>query len=232
MDHAPPEEARLNLADLVRINRNFGGHSVLRRMFSRVAEREDRFTLLDVGAASGDAARLIKEWYPFGSVTSLDYNFVNLSAAPAPKLIADSFNLPFSPESFDYVFCSLFLHHFPDEQVVWLLSSFYALSRRALLVCDLERHILPYWFLPATKLMFGWQRITLHDGPISVRASFRAGELLELSRRAGIEGAEVQVHRPAFRISFVARKVAEVRTEGGPVGTRRKIPTGGAQQPF
>ena len=31
LDHAPPEEARPNLADLVRINSNFGGHSTIRK---------------------------------------------------------------------------------------------------------------------------------------------------------------------------------------------------------
>ena len=31
LDHVAPEEARPNLADLVRINRLFGGHSVLRK---------------------------------------------------------------------------------------------------------------------------------------------------------------------------------------------------------
>jgi ubiquinone/menaquinone biosynthesis C-methylase UbiE len=136
----------------------------------------------------------------------LDQNEVNLSAAPPPKLIADAFQLPFGDESFDFVFSSLFLHHFEDSQVVALLRTFYAVARRAVLVCDLERHILPYLFLPATKYLFGWRRVTVHDGVISVRASFRANELLSLSRQAGIEGAEIRTYRPAFRISLVALK--------------------------
>lgn len=206
LDHAEPAEALPNLADLVRINRNFGGHTVLRKVLAAAVPRQTPFTLLDIGAASGDTARLIQELYPSARVVSLDRSEVNLGAAPRPKILGDAFQLPFRENSFDFVHSSLFLHHFPDDDVVALLASFYRVARRALLVNDLERRLLPYCFLPATKYVFGWQRITLHDGPISVRAAFRAGELAVLSRRAGIEQAQIKVHRPAFRISVVAKK--------------------------
>ncbi|HTU47229.1 MAG TPA: methyltransferase domain-containing protein [Bryobacteraceae bacterium] len=206
LDHLPPEEARPNLADLVRINKNFGGHSVLRKTLARVAGPTERFTLLDVGAASGDTARLIQELFPRASIFSLDHNAVNLGNAPHPKLLADAFRLPFKPGSFDFVLSSLFLHHFEDARVVELLRNFYETARRGLLICDLERHVVPYFFLPASKVLFRWQPITIHDGVISVRASFRANELLHLSREAGIEAPEVRVHRPAFRLSLVALK--------------------------
>jgi 2-polyprenyl-3-methyl-5-hydroxy-6-metoxy-1,4-benzoquinol methylase len=206
LDHLPPEEARANLTDLVRINRNFGGHSVVRKTLARVARAEEEFTLLDVGAASGDTAQVVRQLFPRACVTSLDHNEVNMEAAPPPKVIADAFELPFPNQSFDVVFSSLFLHHFEDWQVAALLERFYEVARRAVVICDLERHVLPYLFLPATKYLFGWKRVTVHDGMISVRASFRASELLELSRRAGIEKAQIRVHRPAFRISLVALK--------------------------
>lgn len=206
LDHLPPEEARPNLVDLTRINRSFGGHSVIRKTLARVVNGNDRFTLLDIGAASGDTAVLIRQLYPGASVTSLDYNSVNLEAAPRPKVIANAFELPLRDGSFDYVLNSLFLHHFTDEQVVQLLRSFYSIARRALLVIDLERHIVPYYFLPATKRLLGWKKITVHDGRISVRAAFRAGELRQLATDAGIANATVEVYRPAFRIALVAGK--------------------------
>jgi SAM-dependent methyltransferase len=208
LDHLPAEEARENLADLVRINRHFGGHSVLRKALGEIARADESFSVLDVGAASGDAARVIGASFPRASVTSLDQNAVNLSEAPEPKLLADAFRLPFREGSFDVVFSSLFLHHFETAQVAELLRGFYAVARRGLVMCDLERHILPYLFLPVTKVLFGWKKITVHDGVISVRAAFRANEMEAVSRAAGIEGAEVRVHRPAFRLSLVARKDA------------------------
>ncbi len=206
LDHVSPEEARPNLADLVRINRHFGGHSVLRKTLGRVAATSDAASFLDVGAASGDSAQVIRELYPRSTITSLDCNPTNLEVAPHPKLLADAFELPFAPASFDYVICSLFLHHFENGQVVDLLRSLHSVSSKALIVCDLERHILPYLFLAATKPLFGWNRITVHDGLRSVRASFRAKELHGLARTAGIQNRDVRVHRPAFRLAMVAIK--------------------------
>ena len=206
LDHAAPEEARQNLADLIRINQKFGGHSVILKTLSRVASPNQSFSLLDIGAGSGDSAIAIHKAFPHSRVISLDYSAVNLGAAPAPKIIGDAFHLPFASASFDYVLCSLFLHHFENGRVVELLRSFYQVARKALLVCDLERNILPFLFLPATKFLFGWQRITLHDGPISVRASFTQAELKDLAQQAGLNGCEVAAHRPAFRLSLVARR--------------------------
>jgi hypothetical protein len=208
LDHVPPEVARPNLADLIRINRHFGGHSVLRSMLQRTVQPGEAFTLLDVGAASGDSARLIQSWYPAARVISLDYNFTNLEAAPRPKVIANAFALPFPPASFDFVASSLFLHHFTNEQVIELLGAFYKTARRACLMIDLERHIIPYVFLPITKPIFGWNKITIHDGKISVRAAFHLEELQRLSQSAGLAHTEFHVHRPAFRISMIARKSA------------------------
>jgi ubiquinone/menaquinone biosynthesis C-methylase UbiE len=175
-------------------------------MLANVVDGHAAFTLLDIGSASGDTAKLIAQLYPAASVTSLDMSPVNLADAPHPKLLADAFHLPIKPASFDYVFCSLFLHHFQDPEVSELMASFYRIARCALLVSDLERHILPYLFFPLTKPFFGWTPITMHDGMFSIRSAFRASELSQMALNAGIANAEVTVHRPAFRISLVARK--------------------------
>ena len=206
LDHADPDEARVNLADLVRINKQFGGYSTALKLLSQVVGKHDSFSLLDVGAASGDTGRVISSVYPNSIVTSLDYNEVNVAAAHPPKLLADAFALPFAPQSFDFVFSSLFLHHFTNEEVVRLLSEFHKVARKAVLVTDLERNVIPYFFLPATRRLFKWNRITVHDGIISVRAAFTRLELTALARAAGIERFTTEVHRPAFRLSLLAWK--------------------------
>ena len=206
LDHAEPEEARANLKDLIRINRWFGGHATILKTLAQVAPKNRTFSLLDIGAASGDSARIIQRAFPLATITSLDYSLVNCETAPMPKVIANAFQLPFTAQSFDFVFCSSFLHHFSNEEVVNLLRNIYSLAKQALVVCDIERHVIPYLFLPATKRLFGWGKLTVHDGIISVRASFRASELKELSEQAEIREAEIAVYRPAFRVTMIARK--------------------------
>ena len=206
LDHVAPEVARPNLADLVRINQTLGGHSVLRKMLAQVANPGDSFSLLDVGAASGDSAAVIRQTYAGAHITSLDLHWTNLERAPEPKLIADAFALPFAPESFDFVHCSLFLHHFTDDEAARLLREFYLVARRALLVSDLERHILPYLFLPATRRFFGWNDITVADGVKSVRAAFQAPELYAVAQAAGLPSPEIRVYRPAFRLALTCKR--------------------------
>jgi ubiquinone/menaquinone biosynthesis C-methylase UbiE len=206
LDHASPEEARGNLVDIIRLNERFGGHGIIRKMLAGVVAPTDQFTVLDIGAASGDTARLITASYPRATVFSLDLNQLNLAGAPGPKLLGDAFRLPFRDGAFDFVFSSLFLHHFTDAQVVELLGRFHRLSRKALLISDLERHILSYWFLPATQPFLRWHPITVHDGAVSVRAAFTAEELRRLASQAGIRTCRVETHRPAFRLSLVAKR--------------------------
>jgi len=204
LDNAPPAEAEANLRDLIRINRWFGGYRILRSVFSDFVGKTDAFSVLDVGAASGDMGAALRRQYPRAEITSLDYRANHLSEACPPRVVADAFALPLREHSFDFVFSSLFLHHFQDRQIVELFSSFKWIARRAVLAIDLDRGPLAYHFLPATKWLFGWHDITLHDGPISVHAGFRKDELLRLAQAAGLSNALVKTHRPWARLSLVA----------------------------
>ncbi len=207
LDSLPEEQACGSLADLVRINRRWGGHSTLRHLLADVAPADGRFSLLDVGAASGDMAGCVRRWYPKARVTLLDYLQSHLRAGQGDRVAADAFHLPFQPASFDFVFCSLFLHHYNDEQVAELLRGFGAAARRAVLVIDLERHPLPYYFMAWSRPVLGWDPVTVHDGTISVEAAFKRRELEELGRRAGLRNVRARVWRPAFRIGLVGEVV-------------------------
>ncbi len=204
LDHAPPEVARASLRDLRRVNRYLGGYLVLRKMFGRLVQPGDSFSVLDVGAASGDMGAAILRSFPNARVTSVDYKTTHLAQAADPKVAGDAFHLPFRPASFDFVFSSLFLHHFTNEQVVELFTSFRLIARRAVLAIDLDRGPLAYYFLPSTRWLFGWHDITVSDGQISVQAAFQREELLAVAAKAGLTNAEVRVHRPWSRLSLIA----------------------------
>ncbi|MBL8229505.1 MAG: methyltransferase domain-containing protein [Bryobacterales bacterium] len=202
LDTASDADACANLRDLRRINRWLGGHAVVKAEIARCYSPTDAFSVLDVGAAAGDLATSLKRQFPLASIVSCDANFRNLRAAPSPKAAADAFRLPFREHSFDIVTCSLLLHHFSNLDVVSLLRELASLSRRLLLVNDLERHPVAHRFLPATRHVFGWHPITVHDGMRSVAAGFQPGELLALAHRAGLLTARVRRHRPWFRLSL------------------------------
>ena len=202
---AAPREAERNLRDLVRINRWFGGHRVVARLFRGLAGPGERFSVLDVGAASGDMGESLRGGFPNSIVASLDRHSPPLRAAPEPRLAADAFRLPFRDAAFDYVLCFMLLHHFADDDIVVLLRGFRRVAARGVVILDLERHPFAYHFLPATRWLLRWHRITLHDGPASVAAGFRPDELERLARAAGAPEVLVRLHRPWFRISAILR---------------------------
>lgn len=204
LDAAPESEAQDNLADLRRINRWLGGHAVLRSRLRTWYKPTDAFRMLDIGAASGDIGNVVRAAFPNATVFSLDHQLRNLRHAAHPKLAADAFSLPLAAASFDVVACSLFLHHFTDADVVRLLKEMRRVSRAHLLAIDLQRNIVARNFLPATRWLFGWHDITLHDGPVSVEAAFHRSELQQLAEAAGLPGIEVRPHYPWFRLSLTA----------------------------
>jgi ubiquinone/menaquinone biosynthesis C-methylase UbiE len=172
-------------------------------VFEKLVHPLDRFSVLDVGAASGDAGKRIKARYRRASVVSLDHRLTHLGAAAQPRVTAEASALPFRERSFDFVLCSLLLHHFSDECAVAFVAQLRRFARQAVIVVDLERHPAAYAFLPSTRFLFNWSELTIHDGGISVAASFKEKELASIAKRAGADKALVHRHWPWFRISVV-----------------------------
>jgi SAM-dependent methyltransferase len=203
LECAAPAHADRNLCELARINRWFGGHRALLRMMKGLVDPAEHFTVLDVGAGSGDMGKCLTRHFRNARVVSLDHRPVHLRNAPSPQVVADLLELPFARHAFDFVLCSSVLHHFPDCEVVGMISMLHQFARRALLLLDLERHPIAFHFLPLTRRIFGWGPLTLHDGPASVAAAFRVEELVSLARAAGADIAIGRRHRPWFRVSVV-----------------------------
>lgn len=203
---APPAEAARSLADLRRINRWLGGRAVLLGMLDAEVRRAgiERFSMLDVGAASGDLAAAVVERFPRARVVLCDLKPRHLDGSRLERVAADAARLPFSERSFDFVAVSLLLHHFRDEDAARLLAGLGRLARHAVLVNDLERHWLPLLFIRVTAPLFARSSITRHDAPASIRQAFCPGELTALARAAGFRDAAVRRHWPWFRLSLVA----------------------------
>jgi len=171
LESSAPAAVERNLRDIARINSWFGGHRTLLKLLKEFVEPADHFSILDVGAASGDMGKSILKQYPNAKVISLE------SPAGSPEAGGRRVRTSIRDSAFDVVMCSFFLHHFSDSQAIDLLKEMSRLARRALVVLDLERHFVAYCFLPLTRLLFDWSDLTVHDGCISVEAAFTRQEL-------------------------------------------------------
>ena len=212
---AAPEEIHRSLADLRRFNRWLGGRRVLLGMLAEEVRRSGMksFSLLDVGAASGDMAAAVVGRFPGAVVVACDLKPLHLPPSRDHKgavfpLAAAAEALPFRNSSFDFVASSLLLHHFRDTDAVRLRALFGRLARRAVLINDLERHWFPLLFLRFTEPVLARSYLTRHDAPASIRQAFRPGELRELARAACFTDISVRRHLPWFRLSLVARRHA------------------------
>jgi ubiquinone/menaquinone biosynthesis C-methylase UbiE len=200
---ASPADVQESLGDLRRLNAWLGGRSVLRVLLQEQMRRTSlaHFTLLDAGTGSGDLATYVAQTFP-AWVCGLDRQLLHLAARDGAwsPVAADMHAMPFPPRSFDFVAASLVLHHFEDDDAVKLLREMASLARHALLVNDLERHILPWWFIQHAP--FARSYISRLDGATSVQRAFTRDELTALAQRAGFTRFRVRKHVP-FRLSLV-----------------------------
>ena len=199
MDRPQPvtRELEVDLANLVGINRHFGSHRLIRGFLRRWFRPGESYRVLDLCTASGDIPRLMVDWGRARAVNlrveAVDYQASTLEiarrlSAGYPEITyraGDALNVTGEPGAYDFVFCSLALHHFAEEDAVRLLRRVRALARRAVLVADLERSRLAQagvWLLTAVLYR---EPMTREDARVSVRRAFSYRELTALARRAG-----------------------------------------------
>lgn len=204
-----------NLADLRRINRLLGCSRVVVDALSSLSRNSPRLSLLDVGTASADIPGDAAAWCDVNGVAAnivaLDISERNLrvsrerfSIRPEVSLVrADALSLPFEDLSFDFVSASSFLHHFRDVDVVRLLTEFARVARRAVIVTDLVRHLVPYCFTRMAGPFFTSSFLTRHDGPVSVLRGFTPGEMRQMAALAGLTRCRIRRAFP-YRLVMIA----------------------------
>jgi ubiquinone/menaquinone biosynthesis C-methylase UbiE len=211
------DDVARNLADLRRINRLLGGTRVVLKALAADIDRGGQrdISLLDVGTGSADIPATVLDWCKArgvsAQVAALDLSERNLRIAGArlgisPEinlLRADALQLPFARRSFDYVTASLFLHHFRDDDVARLLADFARVARRAVIVNDLVRNLVPYYFMKITGPLLATSFLTRSDGPVSVLRGFTAEDFHRLAAAAGLRRFRVERVFP-YRLSLVA----------------------------
>jgi SAM-dependent methyltransferase len=200
----PEAEALASLGDLRFVNRWLGGRRTLRAVVTPYLVSSDRPRLLDVGCGSGDVSSYLARSIPRPvQVVGLDLKLLHVQQAPreVQPLVGNARALPFPPESFDVVVVSLFLHHFDAPELPGVLRGLYAAARRALVVTDLRRALVPYLFGRLFFRALFRSQVSVEDGLLSIRRGFRDGELRDAFVQAGIPHVRL---RRVFPYRFLA----------------------------
>jgi SAM-dependent methyltransferase len=209
-----PADLAGNLAHLRLMNRWLGWsagvwHDVQALVPAGTAEA----TLLDVATGSADVPRTIAGW---AAKRGLRLRSVgsDLSAAvladarrrgdDVALVRHDATALPFADGSVDVVTLCLAAHHLDPAPLARALAELWRVARRGVVVSDLERGPVAYAAARLMALVLR-NRLTSHDGPVSVLRAYTAPELRRIARAAGLPGVRVRRRFP-FRLTLVARK--------------------------
>lgn len=206
-----PEEYEGCISELQFVNRWMGDAHALKQTLLKDAERNSlrEFSVLDVGAGSGELLRVAATWARETGRTfkgvGLELNersaqAIREESTKFPEITSvrgDALKLPFRNDEFDYVMCSLFTHHFVDEQVVHILREMDRVALRRIFVIDLHRDPVPYFFYTTLGKLVLKNRLLRHDGALSILRSFKADEMVRLGEAAGLRDVWVEHHFPA-----------------------------------
>lgn len=227
-----PEEYEGCIVELQLVNRWLGDARALRLSLLADIKQADlrTFSVLDVGAGSGELLRVAADWSRKNKLKGR-FTAVELNARSAKAVLeksggrreivsirADALSLPFGDGSFDYSICSLFTHHLDAREVVLALRELKRVARRRIFIIDLHRHPIAYHFYRTVGRMFLHNRLVREDGALSILRSFKPQELINLAAQADLE--DVRIER-----RFPYRLVLSARAEGSDAlhGTRYEI---------
>jgi hypothetical protein len=221
LDELAPDDPRAmrSRRDLVRVNTWMLQPHVMTRCLIKHAASQPR-AILDLGAGDGVfmlrvARRLARRW-PNISLTLLDqhalvsgetqreFNSLHWNVGIVADDIFRFLEQPAPAGVADIITANLFLHHFKQEQLVWLLAQV-AQRARLFVACEPRRSALGF---VGSRLLWaiGCNGVTRHDAIASVDAGFDAEELSALwPTRVGWDIREYATG--LFTHCFVARRV-------------------------
>lgn len=197
--HHDRAELEQSLDQLAEVNRLLGGTRAVLRALDSCALPTASLDILDIGTGSADIPIAIERWARGRSIavhlTATDLHpqmreiaRERTAGMPAIRVEeANALDLPYEPDSFDVVLLSLTLHHFDHGHQVRALREAARTARRAVIINELER-CRPNYIGAQLLARTRWRgnRLTRHDGPLSVLRAFTRAELLALAADAGL----------------------------------------------
>jgi 2-polyprenyl-3-methyl-5-hydroxy-6-metoxy-1,4-benzoquinol methylase len=198
MDRSQPvsKELETNLKNLEKLNRYFGSYSLVRFFLRRWLSQGKLVKLLDLCTGFGDIPRFIVDWCRLNGIpieiTAVDQQPATLELAKRrsnsyPEITFVAANvLDFVPPTpVDFVFCSLALHHFSDQEAIRLIRQTELITRGKILFSDLERSDLGIAGIYALTTLAFREPMTRFDGRLSMLRAFSFGEMEQLAQAAG-----------------------------------------------
>ena len=190
------------LRELETINKWLGGNQVTINGLNKIVDERSPskpLVIADLGCGGGDMLILVAQWARNNNIAVelhgydanpniVKYAQENCSAYPEATFHSeDIFADAFTQNQFDVVLCTLFTHHFKDEQLIDIFRQFKKQARLGVIINDLHRHWLAYYSIKLLTQVFSKSPMVKYDAPLSVRRSFRENDFRKIMKAAGID---------------------------------------------
>jgi 2-polyprenyl-3-methyl-5-hydroxy-6-metoxy-1,4-benzoquinol methylase len=199
----PLEDIRRNMVELDVINRRLGGHRATIRGIRALAGERNKVRVCEIGCGGGDNLIALSNWcfrhHIETDLVGVDINPSCIAVAAiqcqhigARFMVSDFRDAEISRSTTDIIFCSLFCHHFSDDDIVGMLHWMQSRSAVGFFINDIHRHPLAYWSIRVLTRLFSRSRLVKNDAPLSVLRAFTAGEWVRLLNTAGIHNYKIR----------------------------------------
>lgn len=195
-----------SLKELRTINKLLGGNKVTTNGLNQLINKnpQESYSIADIGCGGGDMIRVMADW---AKKNLIPCNFIGIDANPntiefAKERLKDLdhvnfkvenvFDESFEHEQVDIITCTLFTHHFTDEELLKLFSSFLKKARLGIIINDLHRHRLAYFSIKALTRLFSKSPMVQNDGPLSVLRGFSKEDFISILANSGIKNSKIK----------------------------------------
>ena len=210
------EELRDALDQIARINQLLGGNKVTLEGIKKVipSNKTETITIADIGCGNGDMLRMLSD---FAQKNKLDFKLIGIDANEftinyAKKLsvnypnidyqCVDIFSEDFKTLKFDIIVCTLTLHHFTNEQILNIITTFRDNAKTGIIINDLHRSKLAYRLFELICFIFKLNRMSRQDGLVSILRGFKKNELEEFSKKLNLKNYNIN-WKWAFRYQWI-----------------------------
>lgn len=212
------DELAVTLRQIANVNRWLGGTSValsgIKKILRQNKNQNTTLKIIDIGCGGGEILRAIADWGRKNNLkmelTGLDANqftvdFAKSESKSYPEIKFQKFNVydvDNYTEEFDIALCSLFLHHFKEEEINKILSLLVLKANMGVVINDLHRSAIAYYLFKLVTTILGASQMVKCDGLLSIRKSFKRNELEDFAIKSGASNYKIN-WKWAFRFELL-----------------------------
>jgi ubiquinone/menaquinone biosynthesis C-methylase UbiE len=194
------------LRELKTINRWLGGNHVTTNGLAKIMKRHPKevYQIADIGCGGGDMVQVMSRWaksrHQRVDFTGIDANknIIDLARVRLKEVsnvrwqVQNVFDPEFLLEKTDIITCTLFTHHFTDQELSGLIQAFRRRASIGIVINDLHRHWFAYHSIHVLTGLFSKSPMVRNDASLSVLRSFRRSDLERILADAGIKTYEIR----------------------------------------